>query len=177
MYRHDIQDSRVGRGCGTGKASGKGCRGEAGLPDDELWEKTQLPLVPGSVNCLPLDLLPHAQWVMLAQEQGPVIGTGHLMAHYPDEVVKVPAVKGSAWPEPDIYSHSIVSCHIQDGYNHITRKKEPSRIRPRGSSGCQSPSKSLFARFSPALLNVLPAQVLNPQRSNRKSIHRHSGFQ
>lgn len=59
---------------------GKGCRGEAGLPGDKLREKTQkqLLLVPGSGNCLPLDLLAHAQWATLAQEQGPVIGTGHL---------------------------------------------------------------------------------------------------
>lgn len=48
---------------------------------DELGEKTQqqLPLVPGSGNCLPLDLLAHTQWAMLTQGQGPVIGTGHLM--------------------------------------------------------------------------------------------------
>lgn len=53
---------------------------QGGLPGDELGEKTQkqFPLVPGSGNCLPLDLLAHTQWAMLTQGQGPVIGTGHL---------------------------------------------------------------------------------------------------
>ena len=51
------------------------------LPGDELGKKTQkqLTLVPGSENCLPLDLLAHTQWAKLTQGQGPVIGPGHLM--------------------------------------------------------------------------------------------------
>lgn len=98
---------------------------------------------------LPLDLLAHAQRAVLVQGQASVTGTGHLMPHYSDEAVTVSAVKGPAWPRPDIYSHSIISYHIQGNYNHVTRKKKmPGEIGPRGSSGCQSPSKSLFARFS-----------------------------
>ena len=124
---------------------------------------------------LPLDLLAHAQRAVLVQGQASVTGTGHLMPHYSDEAVTVSAVKGPAWPRPDIYSHSIISYHIQGNYNHVTRKKKMPEKSDQGAAQAARVHQNRYLQDSPpALLNVLPPEVLNPQRSNRKSIHRHS---
>lgn len=142
------------------------------LPGGEQWEKTQKKLVPVPGSGEPPS---HAQQAVLVQGQASVTGTGHLMPHYPDEAVTVAAVKGPAWPEPDIYSHSIISYHNQDSYNHVTRKKKCPEKPDQGAARAARVHQNRYLQDSrPALLNVLPPEVLNPQRSDRKSIPRHS---
>lgn len=125
MCRQDHQDRKDGGDRGVAEVSGK---------EMQDWGRSQvvnngrkLALVPGSPH-LPLDPGSRPRLAgSLGQGQASVTGTGHVMPHYLDEAVMVPAVKGPAWPQPDIYSHGKTSYHMQDNYNHVTRKKKTAR--------------------------------------------------